>query len=154
MNYSLTIKLELIEVKRQEFCEAYYDAVMEPTTRQWKTLTEPCFRAAMALGNYFEVLKAQKIPPNKVKVSNYSPNQLLDGIKSVPDVPMLQGSCYTDRWNSCRGCTADKSSGNLTGQLRKLASSTWATKKSFLCLDCVKTGGETKEAGTCRIVHK
>jgi hypothetical protein len=136
-----------MDQRRFEMCEAYHTAMMTPLseTANWETINRGCFYAAKTIGFHVKRLQSAGLMPHDLAFSNHSMCELFDKAKQMAE-PQMPNSCTTYRC-SCRN--EELRVPNLVKRLQKTAAALRGLKESFICLNCIKSGGEKGE-GACK----
>ena len=125
-----------------------------PLTWEWKSLGCGCFRAAKTVGQYLEWLRQFNLPSRDLQYNSYSLNTLFNLLREAPR-PAISTVNQTCNSHNCP-CRDDVKSpwDQDLGQLLIEACQTLQPERNFLlCLDCIKTNGESKRLCKCRIAH-
>jgi hypothetical protein len=121
---------------------------MAPIDWNWHTLTTGCYRTAKAIGSYFNSLRNAAILPHDLEFTEHKFCDLIRKASDLPYISVLQHAC------SVYNCICkNESSYNLSS---KLQHEVWLIKQqcqSFICLDCLKIDGRSKDGGKCRTSH-
>jgi len=146
---------DYIDKRRAEFCEAFHGAMMAPLNKDWVSLSDGCFRAAKAVGAYVKRLRSCGLMPHDLSFSRHKFASLFSSGSHDMMVPSpITTEDYTCSLYNCR-CKADlRQHVPLTDCLRRQVNELREQKDSFVCLDCVKTDGQSKTDGKCRRKHK
>lgn len=111
----------------------------------WRTLTEPCHKAAKAVGSYLDALHKAALLPHDLEFIEHS----CDVLRKSLDLSMSGDLfCYKA---SCP-CKSDAVF-NTPRRLQQENESIRKQQMTFICIDCLKTDGESKKTGACRLSH-
>jgi len=121
---------------------------MAPVNRNWKTLTEPCYNASKAIGGYFNSLRLAALLPYDLEFTEHRFYDLIEKALKLPKVSISKYSC-SDYGCQCK----NEPTYNLSRDLQQAARTLNQQCKTFICLDCLKSDGSSKDQGKCRISH-
>jgi hypothetical protein len=121
---------------------------MAPANGNWQTLAKNCYRAAKAVGYYFNSLQITKILPYDL---DFTEHRFCDLIRKASQLPHISVSHYTCSVRSC-SCD-DESTYNLSSKLQEEVRFIKQQQGTFICLDCLKAERGSKYEGNCRISH-
>ncbi|KAK3349841.1 hypothetical protein B0T25DRAFT_250161 [Lasiosphaeria hispida] len=143
-----------LDAKRFELCQIYHAALMNPMTRDWKSLSGGCVRAGKAVGDYLKWLRHLEILEHDLEFSSHSFWHLLDKPLSGSDTP-ISTEHYPCVIYGCP-CRSDIKTPNnldLRTPLRAAIHRIQFHEPDVLCLDCIKTNERSTMDETCRIMH-
>ncbi|KAH8663685.1 hypothetical protein BGZ60DRAFT_411902 [Tricladium varicosporioides] len=137
-----------MDSKRLQCCKSFHRGIMAPANWNWQTLTKNCYRAAKAVGTYFNSLQRAEILPYDL---GFTEHRFCDLIRKASHLPYISVSQYTCSVYKC-GCESE-STYNLSSKLQEEARFIKQQQGTFICLDCLKTEEGSKYGGNCRISH-
>jgi hypothetical protein len=121
---------------------------MAPVNWNWHTVAKGCHCAAKAVGNYFHSLCIAMILPHDLEFTEHRFCDLIGKVSNLPSTSVSQYLC------SRYACECRKeSTHNLSTNLQHEVGLINQRQRTFICLDCLKTDGRSKEEGKCRISH-
>jgi hypothetical protein len=121
---------------------------MAPVNWNWQTLGTGCYCAAKAVGSYLNSLRSATILPHDLE---FTEHKFYDLIKKASNLPYISASQHICSSRKC--VCGDESSYNLSSKLQVENLRIKQQCESFICLDCLKTDGRSKDGGKCRISH-
>ena len=137
-----------MDTKRFQHCKSFHQSIMAPANQNWQTLTKNCYRAAKALGCYFNSLRLAAILPHDLEFTEHRFCDLIKKVSRLPNISISQYPC------SVYGCECrNESTSNLSSGLHEEVMFLQLGQKNFICLDCLKTETRSKFEGNCRISH-
>jgi hypothetical protein len=136
-----------MDTKRFQCCKSFHRGITAPANWNWQTLTKNCYRAAKAVGSYFNALRTAEILPYDL---DFTEHRFCDLIRKASHLPYISVSQYTCSVYQC-GCEKE-SIYNLSSKLQEEVRFIKQQQGTFICLDCLKTDERSKK-GNCRISH-
>jgi hypothetical protein len=125
-----------------------HKGISAPLNRSWSTQNSGCFRAAKAIGAYLKSLRETNFLPYDLEFTQHKFSDLLAKSSSVPITNLSQFQC------TLYNCTCQNELTYwLTTDFREQVRLISDKRKSFVCLDCIKTEGKSAEDGVCRAKH-
>ena len=135
-------------MKRFQYCQSYHRGIMAPVNWNWQTLTTGCYRAAKAVGGYLNALRSAKLLPHDLEFTEHRFCDLIRKASNLPYISVGQHKC------SIYNCHCDgESNYNLSTKLEHEALRIQQQCRTFICLNCLKTEGRSKDEGKCQISH-
>ena len=133
-----------LEHKREELHQRLADALELPLNAILTSM--PCSGIASLAGRYLSSLKDSALWPLGQNLRERSLSSILERIQTFKD-PQF-GSCVNDRCRLCSMARSTKFKNNLDKESEEVLS-----VRTKLCLDCLKSAGQTLKEGKCRIKH-
>jgi hypothetical protein len=121
---------------------------MAPANGAWQTLATKCYRAAKAVGSYFNCLQITGILPYDL---DFTEHRFCDLIRKASHLAHISVSQYTCPVYNC-SCE-NESNYNLSSKLQEEVRFIKEQQGTFICLDCLKAERGSKYEGNCRISH-
>ncbi|KAK5653078.1 hypothetical protein OQA88_9365 [Cercophora sp. LCS_1] len=145
-----------IDTRRQVVCRLFHEAIAAPLNTKWKTLDGACFGAAKAIGRYLRWLQNIDIACNDDSFRHRNFATLFALTESSDEA----SQAIRETVPQCTGyrcdCEQDRGITNGKDLLQRLQDKLLPIKgygKAFVCLDCLKTGGESRTEGNCKVPH-
>ena len=137
-----------IDLRRTELAKLYHAGLMAPISRNWETSGAYCYGASKAVAAYLKFLSVSRVLPYDLEFSGHTFYELFK--LEYPVFKMEKCSKH------CKGCVQDHSvslASDLAGVLKAAVSKIKQVERAFICLDCIKSDGKTREDGKCRMDH-
>jgi hypothetical protein len=119
---------------------------MHPLYQEWHTLTVPCYKAAKAIGSYLKSLHKACLLPYDL---DFAEHRFYDMLRKAPKLSMPLGEIFCS--NPSCSCKSDVL--HNVPKLRQEVESIRKHQTTFICIDCLRTNGDSKRIGACCFFH-